>query len=364
MKITILGTRGIPANHGGFETFAEKLALYLVAKKWDVTVYCQGSLGEKPGVDFWNGVRLVHVPISREDALGTILFDLKSTWMASKEGGLLLTLGYNTAAFSFLYRLKGIKNLMNMDGIEWKRQKWSLPQKIWLYLNERLGCWFADHLIADHPIIADHLATRVSREKISVITYGGNPVTNADPEFIKSFGLAPGGYALVIARPNIDNSILEIVTAFSSRQRHLRLVVLGDYDAEASPYHRQVLEAAGPEVLFAGGIYEKPKVEALRFFAKLFIHGNRIGGTSPTLVESLAVGNPVLSYDSALNRWVAGEGALYFTDGADCEKKLSQLLDNGELLAKMGRASRERFHAEFSWDKVLGSYEELLTRWQ
>jgi len=124
------------------------------------------------------------------------------------------------------------------------------------------------------------------------------------------------------------------------------------------------LEAAGPEVLFAGGIYEKPKVEALRFFAKLFIHGNRIGGTSPTLVESLAVGNPVLSYDSALNRWVAGEGALYFTDGADCEKKLSQLLDNGELLAKMGRASRERFHAEFSWDKVLGSYEELLTRWQ
>ena len=134
-SFAILGTRGIPASHGGFETFAEKLALYLVDKGWTVTVYCQetgtGSIYES----IWQGVRLIHIPVKQNNALGSIIFDWRSTLHTCREKSLKLTLGYNTAVFTSLYRLKRLQSLINMDGIEWKRKKWCVSEKIWLYFN-------------------------------------------------------------------------------------------------------------------------------------------------------------------------------------------------------------------------------------
>lgn len=165
-KISILGTRGIPAEHGGFETFAEHFALYLVEKGWDVTVYCQQDGEGDVWHDQWRGVKLTHIPVATRGPLGTMIFDWKAILIDIKSGGISLVLGYNTAIFSILYRLKGKTSLMNMDGVEWKRQKWALPFKIWFFINETLGAWFSNRLIADHPKIKDNLINRVSKKKL------------------------------------------------------------------------------------------------------------------------------------------------------------------------------------------------------
>jgi hypothetical protein len=170
----------VPAAHGGFETFAEHLALYLVQRGWQVTVYCQQDGAGAVHEDTWEGVRRVHILVTQSGAKGTIVFDWKSTLHAASESGLVLTLGYNTAVFCLAYRLKGITNLINMDGIEWRRQKWSTLERAWLYLNECAGCWLGNHLIADHPEIKAHLATRVAESKITMIPYGADRIDNAD----------------------------------------------------------------------------------------------------------------------------------------------------------------------------------------
>jgi exopolysaccharide biosynthesis WecB/TagA/CpsF family protein len=361
--LAILGTRGIPARHGGFETFAEQLALYLASRGWNVTVYCQKNGADRLCEEYWQGVRLVHIPVNGSDTIGSIIFDWKSTLLALREKSLVLTLGYNTALFSFVYRLAGVTNLINMDGFEWRRKKWSLPQRAWLYLNERFACLVANHLIADHPEIQTHLSTRVSSKKITMIPYGADVVAGADATRLHPFGLEPDGYALVIARPEPENSILEIVEAFSARKRGYKLVLVGAYDPARYPYHAKVTAAAGNEVVILGAIYDRAKVAALRYYCRMYIHGHRVGGTNPSLIEALAAGSPVLAQDNRFNRWVAGPAAHYFKDQAECSAELDRLLLDKDLLARMRNAGRERCEREFSAERVLVAYEELLRKW-
>lgn len=358
-KIRILGTRGVPATHGGFETFAEHLALYLVRQGWEVIVYCQDDEGDAIFEDDWQGVRRVHIPIKQPGAAGTILFDWKSNLHAGKSNGLILTLGYNTAIFSLWFRLKGLNSIINMDGIEWKRQKWGTLAKTWFYLNEWAGAWLGNHLVADHPAIKTHLSTRVNSDKITTIAYGAPEVLAADAGLLAQYGLAPNGYAILIARAEPENSILEVVQAWARQKRDVKLVVLGKY-ADDHAYQRSVKQAASEDVLFVGAIYEAANVAALRFYARLYVHGHQVGGTNPSLVEALGAGNPVLAHDNRFNRWVAGDQACYF-DGVDgCAHIIDTLLADLPQLEHMGRASRARYREAFTWDQILGQYEALL----
>lgn len=359
----ILGIRGVPAQHGGFETFAEKLCLYLVDKGWDVTVYCQEDGAGASWESEWRGVKRVHIPVSRQGAAGTVVFDWLATRDALSRDGLFLTLGYNTAIFNLLQRLKGQTNVINMDGVEWRREKWGAVAKTWFWLNERAGCWIGNHLVADHPKIKEHLATRVSAEKISMIPYGGDEVTEADAALLVPYGLEPGRFSVIIARPEPENSFLEMVRAFSARRRDHRLVVLGNFTPDSNAYHRQVMDAASDEVIFPGAIYEAPVVQALRFFSRFYLHGHRVGGTNPSLVEGLGAGCAVIAHDNHFNRWVAGDEAAYFDDEADCAGLFDRLLSDDEALARMKAGSRARFLERFTWPRILGEYEELLTRW-
>ncbi len=362
-KIRILGTRGIPAAHGGFETFAEHLALYLVTRGWVVTVYCQEEGDGEIYENHWQGVRLVHIPVKKSGAAGTIIFDWYSTLHAAREEGLVLTLGYNTAVFCLLYRLKGIKNLINMDGIEWRREKWSALERAWLWFNERIGCWVGNHLIADHPEIANHLLTRVSHKKITVIPYGANEVSEADVSLLSDFGLVPQRFVTVIARPEPENSILDIVRAFSQQRRGVKLVMLGCYEPELNPFHAEVLKAASDEVIFLGAIYDKRVVETLRFFGRFYIHGHRVGGTNPSLVEALGVGSAVLAHDNHFNRWVAGNSAHYFADEMSLATEFDRLLTDDQEIERMRTVSKVIFAERFTWSGVLKQYEELLLKW-
>ena len=358
-----MGIRGLPARHGGFETFAERLCQYLISKDWDVTVYCQ-ELGRGPVYSsVWHSVNRVHIPINREGPLSTVLFDLRAVWHALGQDGLFLTLGYNTALFNTLQRMKGQVNIINMDGIEWRRDKWGPLARAWFWLNERIGCWVGNHLIADHPKIKQHLATRVSADKISMIPYGGDEVLEADVSTLIPYGLEPGRYSVVIARPEPENSFLEMVRAFSRKRRDHRLVVLGKFDPETNRYHRQVMEAASAEVLFPGAIYEAPVVQALRYFSRFYLHGHRVGGTNPSLVEALGAGCAVIAQDNPYNRWVAGEGAVYFTDEQDLTHQLDDLLSDDSKVVAMKLSSSECFRARFTWAAVLREYETLLSHW-
>ena len=199
-RVLILGTRGVPAAHGGFESFAEKLALFLVERGWRVTVYCQqdvATVTERFLTDSWRGVERVTVQVVEQGARGTIAFDWHSTRHASREDGVCLVLGYNTAIFMALLRWRGKKILINMDGFEWKRPKWSAPVRAWFYLNEWFGAWLGHRLVADHPAIEDHLATRRPRGAIAMIPYGGDDVATATAAPLAALGLDPAAISRV-----------------------------------------------------------------------------------------------------------------------------------------------------------------------
>jgi len=362
-KVTILGTRGIPAQHGGFETFAEHFSLYLKRKGWKVTVYCQeegkGSISE----DNWKGIHRVHIPVTQEGAKGTIVFDWKSTCHARRQKGIILTLGYNTAVFCALYRLKGMKNIINMDGIEWQRDKWSFLERVWLYINEKAGALLGNHLVADHPQIKNHLANCISSDKITVIPYTADLLASANQTLLSPFHLLPNQFGLLIARPEPENSILDIVRAYTSQKRGMPLVVLGNYDPESNEYQKKVIEAANDEVMFVGAIYDLPVVQALRFYARFYVHGHTVGGTNPSLVEALGAGSPVLAHANRFNRWVAGEKALFFSSETECETHITRLIQDDALINKLKTASKEQYNNKFTADKVHGAYERLLMKY-
>jgi len=359
--LRILGTRGIPAQHGGFETFVEHLAPYLADNNWKVIVYCQDDGEGDIYEDKWNNVQRIHIPITQPGALGTIVFDWKSTLHAAKNKDKILTLGYNTAIFCLLYRIKGIKNIINMDGIEWKRDKWSTLERLWLYINERAGCLLGNQLVADHPEIKNHLSSRVRESKITMIPYGSDAVTQANETLLEEYGVTPLNYAIIIARPEPENLILEIVTAFSRKPRDKKLIVLGNFDKADPEYSKKVKKAASSDVIFPGAIYDKPTVQALRYFARLYIHGHTVGGTNPSLVEALGAGNAVLAHDNKFNRWVAGDKNRYFSSIDNCESELDELLDNDDLINSLKKFSTYIHQDRFTWEMILNKYKELIT---
>jgi len=360
--LRILGTRGVPAAHGGFETFAEHLALYLVKQGWRVIVYCQEDATGDIYEDVWKGVERVHIPVEQEGPKGTIIFDWKATVHAAKFGDLCLTLGYNTAIFCTLFRLKGVPNIINMDGIEWQRGKWGAVAKAWFYVNDWLGCWLGNHLVADHPLIAEHLKTRVNGKKITIIPYGSDEITSAPEEPVRALGLEPGKYFSLIARPEPENSILEVVTGFSLKRRGYKLLILGNFK-ESNPYHQAVKAAASGEVVFVGAIYDQEVVQALRFHSVAYIHGHQVGGTNPSLVEAMGAGNAVIANDNFFNRWVAGETGCYFKSAEDFSQILDRVIGTEGKLEKMRAGIFEHYHEKFTWDHILFKYEILLTKW-
>jgi len=357
--LRILGTRGVPAAHGGFETFAEHLALFLVQKGWRVVVYCQldghGALHE----DRWQGVERVNIPVARGGPAGTIEFDWLATRHAARHRDTCLVLGYNTAVFCAWLRMRGVRCVINMDGIEWSRAKWGRMAKAWFWLNDWAGCWLGDQLVADHPEIARHLASRVRADKITTIAYGADPVHGADEAPVRALGLVPGRYLTLVARPEPENSILEVVQGFSAHPRGHTLAVLGHYDPQ-HPYHQAVMAAAGPEVRFLGAIYDKPVVQALRFHGLAYVHGHQVGGTNPSLVEALAVGNAVIAHDNRFNRWVCAPSAVFFKTAEDFSGALGELLAHPDRLRQMAADSRSRFEQAFRWETILGAYAALL----
>jgi glycosyltransferase involved in cell wall biosynthesis len=360
--VRILGTHGVPAAYGGFETAAENVALALRDRGWRVVVYCQEQGSGPTREDKWKGIERVTIPVRREGWLGTSSFDLVSIRHAARHRDICLTLGYNTAVFNLLQRIKGIPNVINMDGIEWSRSRWGVFRQSILWTNERIACWVGNQLIADHPKIHEYLLTRARASKITTIAYGAHAITEAPTEPVTDRGLEPGRYLTLICRPIPENSILELVQGFSRCERGVRLAVLGDYDRE-DEYHRRVLNVASDEVVFLGSVYDNAVVQSLRLHSLAYLHGHTVGGTNPSLVEAMAAGNPIIAHDNQYNHWVAQDGALYFADTAEADTQITELLANSALRNSLATASRRRHAEEFTWEHVAGQYESLLLKY-
>jgi glycosyltransferase involved in cell wall biosynthesis len=358
--VRVLGTHGVPAAYGGFETAAENVGLFLRDQGWKVIVYCQVQGRGPIAVDTWKGIERVTIPVRRDGWLGTSEFDLRSILHAIRHRDVCLTFGYNTAVFNILQRLRRIPNVINMDGIEWSRARWGKFRQAILWTNERIACFVGNSLIADHPVIEEYLATRARRSKLTTITYGAHALADAPVDAVTARGLVPGAYLTLICRPIPENSILELVTGFSARPRGHRLAILGSYTPDTDDYHRAVVEAASDEVDFLGAIYDPDEVAALRFHSLAYLHGHTVGGTNPSLVEAMAAGNAVVAHDNPYNRWVAASGAIYFETASDAASCIDRLLADEELRKTLGAASRQRHSEEFTWDHVAGQYERLL----
>jgi glycosyltransferase involved in cell wall biosynthesis len=361
LHVAIMGIRGVPAAHGGFESFAERLAPFLASQGFTVTVYCQEDGLGPITRSHWGEVHRVHIPSGQDTPVASMRFDWRCiSHAASQRPDVALVLGYNTAIFTARLRAAGIPTVINMDGIEYSRRKWSPAARAWLFLNERMGCWLGHHLVADHPVIATHLATRVSRRKITTIPYGGDVLEEADSTPLSALGLRSREFVTVIARPEPENSILEIVQAFSAKRRRIRMVVLGNFQPAECAFHAEVMAAASQEVLFPGAIYDARVVRALRTHCLFYVHGHQVGGTNPSLLEAMGAGNAVLAHDNPFNRWVVGAGARYFEGRAGCETALNEMLSSGTQLDRMRQMNRQRVASVFDWKNVLQAYASLL----
>jgi glycosyltransferase involved in cell wall biosynthesis len=304
-------------------------------------------------------VTLEHVPVRLDGSAGSVLFDATCAWEAARHDDLLLTLGFNTAVLFPWYVLRRRRHVVNMDGLEWQRGKWPVPVRAWFYGNSWIAGASAGRLIADHPEIAAMLAARGLGERTVMVPYGADAAADASPEPLQALDLTPGDYGLVIARPEPENSVLDIVRAWCARRRPVPLVIVGRYES-TRPYHAAVLAAANAGVRFVGAIYDPQVVQALRAHTRLYIHGHTVGGTNPSLVEALGAGSPVLAHDNVFNRWVAGPAAQYFTDEALCAAQLDALLEDEAQRRAMRAASIARHGEAFTWEKVLPAYEAVL----
>lgn len=359
-RLHILGTRGIPNRHGGFEACVERLAPHLAGHGWDVRVYCQQDGAREWQEDTWDHVTRIHVPVTQTGAPGSVAFDWKSTVRAVADDGLLLTFGFNTGLFFAWPWLKQRPHVVNLDGLEWRRAKWSRPVRGWLYVNAWLATWLPSALVADHPDIAGLFGRRPLARPIVTIPYGADALGDVDPAPVARLGLRSRRFALVVARAEPENSLLEMVTAWSRRMRGIPLVVVGAYDFARHPYHREVRAHASDEVRFVGAIYDRPVLDALRAHARMYLHGHTVGGTNPSLVEALGAGSAVLAHDNRFNRWVAGGAARYFRDVRTCADWLDAILEKTDVLDAMRQAARARHAEAFTWPRVLAAYEDLL----
>jgi glycosyltransferase involved in cell wall biosynthesis len=196
-----------------------------------------------------------------------------------------------------------------------------------------------------------------------MIPYGADEVTSADSSHLELYDLRPRRYSVIISRPEPENSIFEMVAAFSRRRRNHTLVVLGDFQPDSNYFHRCVTDVASDEVIFPGAIYDQELVKALRFYACFYLHGHTVGGTNPSLVEAMGAGCAVIAHDNEFNRWVVGDGAVYFGGEDECAALFDLMLEDSDQIAELGRASLRRFRERFTWDRVLQEYEELLDEW-
>jgi glycosyltransferase involved in cell wall biosynthesis len=361
LSIALLGTRGIPARYGGFETFAEELSTHLAARGHRVTVYCRSN-----NVDYalpeYRGVRLVKLPTIPHKYLDTAVHTLLSSLhlLFHRADVALYCNGANTI-FTGLARAAGIPALINVDGLERKRKKWNALARGWYAFSERLAAVLPSAVIADARSIAQYYLERRG-VNAHFIPYGAPTGPVATREALDRFGLEPGAYWLYVSRMEPENNALLVTRAFERTREARKLVMVGDAPY-AHDYIRQVRETRDPRIVFTGAVYGTGYHE-LEAHSFAYIHATEVGGTHPALIEAMGRARCVLYLKNAENAEAAGEAGVAFEASeeslAAAIERVAAMTD--EERCRRGQAAMERVRAEYDWEAVTDRYEELLQR--
>ncbi|MFQ5601690.1 MAG: DUF1972 domain-containing protein [bacterium] len=361
MKIAIMGIRGIPANYGGFETFAEHLAPNLVQRGHEVTVYGRSNCIDYDG-KYYKGVRLVILPTISHKYFDTVAHTLLCTLHALREKyDAILMCNSANAYCAFIPRLVGTPVALNVDGLEWKRSKWNRLGQWFYLLSERLATFTATEIVTDAREIEKYYLDKF--KKTSIFIPYGTPIGKVDSQdVLKKFDLESKKYVLYVSRLEPENNAHLVVKAFEKVKTDLKCVIVGDapYNGE---YIQNLKKTKDPRIIFTGYVFGQGYRE-LQSNAYFYVQGTEVGGTHPALLEGMGHGNCVLANDVPEHREVLGDAGVYFHSQKNGEltSQMQYLLDNPESVTEYGKKAVARIKKFYTWEKVTENYEQLFNQ--
>lgn len=355
MKIAIIGTRGIPNHYGGFEQFAEYLAKGLVERGHQVTVYNSHSHPYQKSE--WNGVRLVHCndPEDKWGTAGQFVYDLNCILHTRKESfDIILQLGYTSSTvWGWLLPRKKSIVTTNMDGLEWKRTKYSKPVRNFLKWAEYLGTVYSDHWIADSLGIQDYLSKKYKIPS-TYIPYGAFPFEEPANDCLETYQLAEYGYNMLIARLEPENNVDTILEGVSRASGKAPFLVVGKHATKYGEYLKAKY-AAFENIRFIGGIYDINVLNNLRYYSNLYFHGHSVGGTNPSLLEAMASQALICANQNEFNSTILERDALYFNNADDVKKCIDNVRKQQHI--DLVRNNLEKIKHIYEWSKIIDQYE-------
>jgi glycosyltransferase involved in cell wall biosynthesis len=366
VRIAFLGTRGVPASHGGFETCVEEVGRRLAARGHTVVVYSRPRPGR--AMREYRGMQVVAIRRLRIPGVETLL----ATALAVCHSLLYhcdvhLLFDSANGPFALAYRLCGRACAVNTDGLGWKREKWGWLARRYYRLAEWATVRWCRTVIADASAMRDYFRSEYGVDS-TVIAYGADVPAPRSPEAVEGvlapMSLSSSGYFLQVTRFEPENDPLLTLTAFRTLRSGRRMVLVGGA-AYQTPYARRIAAAAGEnsDIVLPGFIYDRETIDTLWCNCLAYIHGNHHGGTNPALLQAMAAGRPVIARDCVFNREVLAEHGYYY-DGteADLAAKMAHVETHTSQALSKAASALERVQTVYTWDRVADRYEELCLR--
>jgi glycosyltransferase involved in cell wall biosynthesis len=353
MKIAIVGTRGIPNHYSGFEQFAEYFSVYLAAKGHDVYVY--NSHNHLYQEKTFKGVNLIHKydPEYKLGTFGQFIYDYNCIKDSRKHNfDVILQLGYTSNSVWYFLLPKKPVIITNMDGMEWKRSKYSPSVQTFLKFAEKLAANSSDYMVADSLGIQSYLKNKYKKDS-QYIPYGAHPFTNPDDAILAEYGVEKGNYNMIIARFEPENNIDMVLQGVVDGNDKTTILVVGNNTTKYGEYLKKKYEAYS-NIKFTGGIFNIGYLNNLRYYSKLYFHGHSVGGTNPSLLEAMASRAFIIAHNNDFNRAILKDNAYYFSNPGEAAQLLTTLKreDNTQ---KIDNNYNAIVH-DFNWDKINGEY--------
>ncbi|MDT4928020.1 MAG: hypothetical protein QOF92_887 [Pseudonocardiales bacterium] len=359
MRIALIGTRGVPARYGGFETCVEQVGLRLVKAGHEVVVYCRRGAGDddEPELAEFEGMELVHLPALRKKSLETLSHTALSVRHLMRHPvDAVIVFNSANAPFLPLIRARGIPVATHVDGLEWKRSKWQGAGRRYYRMAESLAVRWSDALIADAQGIADYYDWEFGADT-ELIAYGAPIVSSGVSDKLNEAGVTRRGYHLVVARFEPENHVDVIVDGYRRSNARLPLVVVGSAPyADAHTAHIRSL--ADERVRFLGGVWDQDLLDQLYANSVTYLHGHSVGGTNPSLLRAVGAGAATIAYDVNFNREVLVDSGRYFGSADDVAREIEFAEAAPEATRARGRNART-LARRYDWDDVAARYEAL-----
>jgi len=362
MRIAILGTRGIPNLYGGFEEFAQNLSVGLKEKGHEVYVY--NSSEHEYKCSSYNNVKIInkYCPESKIGSSAHFIYDFLSCLDASiRQFDIIYNLGYQSAAPGiFIFRILKSKSIWitNMDGLEWKRQKWSKSIKWLTKKMEALAVNSSSHLVSDNLGIQEYFKKEYNKNS-SFIAYGANIYSNFKTEFLDSYNLNKDNYYLIVSRLEPENNISTILDGFVKSNSKFDFIVIGNHNSKYGEYLK-LRYSEKKQIRFIGGVYEKERLNSIRKYSKLYFHGHTVGGTNPSLIEAMALRCKIISHKNQFNKSVLKDFGNYFETSDDISKLI--LKDLNDSLEFNTQKAVEEIKENYNWEKIVNQHIDLFEK--